>query len=294
LDARHREGLTYGLIAYGWWGLVPLYFRLLTPHLGAFDILAHRVLWSMAFLAAVLSIGGRWGKVRKVLRLRPVVLVLLATTLLIAVNWFMYIFAVERRQVVQASLGYFLTPLLSVLLGMVFFRERLRPLQWLALLAAAAGVVRLAVLSGEWPWISITLALSFGFYGLLRKRIPVDGLTGLSVETFFLVPLTLAYFLFAWLVEPAEAWDFDVGLAILLLLSGVVTAVPLLCFGQAAQRLPLSTLGFLQFLSPSVQFVLAVALLGEPLDEARLLSFVVIWAGLALFCVDLYVAHARK
>lgn len=294
MDARYREGLIYGLVAYGWWGLVPLYFRLLTPHLGAFDILAHRVLWSMAFLAAILYVGGRWGKLRKVLRLRPVVIVLAITTLLIAVNWFMYIYAVEERQVVQASLGYFLTPLLSVLLGMVFFGERLRPLQWMALTVAAAGVVGLAWLSGQWPWISIVLALSFGFYGLLRKRIPVDGLTGLSVETMFLVPATLGYFFFVWLSEAPGVWTFDPWLVFLLALSGVVTAVPLLCFGQAAQRLPLSTLGFLQFISPSVQFVIAVALFGEEFDENRAVCFLMIWAGLGLFSVDLYRASRRR
>lgn len=287
-ESKFREGLFYGLAAYGLWGLVPLYFRLLVGHLGALDILAYRVVWSMVFLTAVLFAGRRWGKVRDVLRNRQAVVVLSVTTVLIALNWLFYILAVVLEKVVQASLGYFITPLFSVVLGMVFFQEKLRPLQWLALGLATCGVLRLAWVGGEWPWIAIILAVSFGFYGLLRKRIPVDGLVGLSVETLFLLPAAGGYFLFAWLSEPPDLWHFDPVLALLLFLSGIVTAVPLLCFGQAAQRLPLSTLGFMQYLSPSLQLVIAVAIFGEELSWEQFYCFVLIWVALALFSVDSY------
>lgn len=293
---RQREGLLYGLIAYSWWGLVPLYFRLLADRLDAFDILAHRVLWSMVFLAGVLTLSRGWGKARAALRQRRISLVLAGTSVLIALNWLFYILAVVREKVVQASLGYFITPLVSVGLGMIFFRERLRRLQWLALALAACGVLGLTWLGGEWPWIAIVLALSFSFYGLLRKRIPVDGLVGLSAETLFLVPAALGYFLFLGLSYPAEVNLVDPGFGILILLSGVVTAVPLLCFGQAAQRLPLSTLGFMQYLSPSVQFLLAVGVFREPLNVNQLYCFLFIWGGLALFSIDSFrvFQHKRK
>ncbi|MFO0966489.1 MAG: EamA family transporter RarD [Gemmataceae bacterium] len=291
--ARLREGLVYGLVAYGWWGLVPLYFRLLIGRVGSFDILAHRILWSMVFLALVLRVTGRWVKVRKVLRLRPVVLVLAVTTVLIAVNWLCYILAVEWRQVVQASLGYFITPLVSVVLGMVFLKERLRRLQGLALVLAATGVLGLALLVGDWPWIALALAFSFSFYGLLRKRLPIDGLVGLSVETMFLVPPALLFFAISWLITPADAWEFDLGFALLLACSGVITAVPLLCFGQAAQRLPLSTLGFLQYISPTVQFFLAVLVFHEDFTLEQLYCFLFIWSGLVLFTIDSYRLYRR-
>ncbi len=292
--SRLRQGLLYGLAAYGWWGLVPLYFRLLVNRVGAFDVLAHRIVWSMVFLAGILSWSGRWRSVRKALRLKPVVLTLSATTVLIALNWLCYILAVEWRQVVQASLGYFITPLVSVGLGVVFLNERLRRLQIVALVLAGCGVAGLVSLVGEWPWLALGLAFSFSFYGLLRKRLPIDGLVGLSVETLFLVPAACLFLLVVWWVEPAEAWEFDAGFALLLAASGIVTAVPLLCFGQAAQRLPLSTLGFLQYLSPTIQLALAVLVLEERLTWEKVVCFVFIWVGLAFFTADSYRLYRRS
>lgn len=286
--SRTREGYVYGLIAYGWWGMVPLYFNLLKQKLGALDILAHRVIWSMAFLLVVLTIVRKWDRVLAALRQRNVVLVLATTSILIALNWLLYIYAVVVEQVVQASLGYYITPLVSVLLGMVFYHERLRRLQWYALGLATIGVAWLTFIGKEWPWIAVSLALSFSFYGLLRKRIPVDGLAGLSVETIFLTPIALAYFLTIWWITPAETWVFEWGFAVILFLSGIVTAIPLLCFGQAAQRLPLSTLGFLQYLAPTIQFLLAVWVLGERFEEERPYAFAFIWVGLILFSIDSY------
>jgi chloramphenicol-sensitive protein RarD len=203
---------------------------------------------------------------------------------LIAVNWFFYIYSVDQRQVVQASLGYFITPLVSVGLGMIFFHERLRRLQAVALALALVGVVILTVAVGELPWIALILAGSFGLYGLLRKAAPVDGLVGLSVETSLLLPLATGFLLWP---EGAgifghHGWELDM----LLVCSGVVTAVPLMCFAQAARRLPLSALGFLQYLSPSVQFLLAVLAFHEDFEAEKAISFGCIWAALALFSID--------
>jgi chloramphenicol-sensitive protein RarD len=292
VTGKTREGYLYGLIAYGWWGLVPLYFRAL-EQVPPLEILAHRIVWSLLFLGAVLALTRRWEKIWACLRHGPSCRTLLLTAALIAVNWYVYITAVERRVIVQASLGYFLTPLVSVVLGMLFFKERLRRLQWLALLLALMGTGNLILAEKSFPWIALTLACSFSLYGLLRKRIPVDGLVGLSVETVVLLPFAAGYLVYlgtgAALSLGTKSWSLDV----LLLCSGVVTAVPLLCFGQATQRLPLSSLGFMQYLSPSIQFVLAVLVLNEPMDPHRLESFAWIWLGLALFIADSWRAHCR-
>ncbi|MCI0643002.1 MAG: EamA family transporter RarD [Gemmataceae bacterium] len=293
MTSKAREGLVYGLIAYGWWGLVPLYFRLLGD-VAPTEILAHRIVWSMLFLVAALTRLRRWRAFAKCFRVPVLFRVLALTSVLIAVNWFVYIFAVDRGLVVHASLGYFITPLVSVALGMFFLEERLRPLQWLALVFALAGTSVLVLSEDQFPWIALSLACSFSLYGLFRKKIPVDGLVGLSVETLLLVPLAAAYLVFlGWHGESAfGAHSFAVDL--LLLASGVVTAVPLLCFGQATQRLPLSTLGFLQYLSPSIQFLLAVTVLGEYLNTPRLVSFPLIWCGLAVFTLDSLRNYQRR
>lgn len=280
-----REGYLYGLAAYGWWGLVPLYFRALRD-VPPLEILAHRIVWSLLFLGAVLFATRRWTHVLACLRLGPHCRTLLLTAVLIAVNWYVYITAVERRLIVQASLGYFITPLVNVLLGILFFKERLRRLQWLAVFLAFLGTVNLIRSEETFPWIALILAFSFSLYGLLRKQIPVDGLVGLSVESLFLLPLAGGHLIYLAAQGTLSLGASSPQLDVLLLCSGLVTAVPLLCFGQATQRLPLSALGFLQYLSPSIQFVLAVAVLGEPLAANRLESFVCIWLGLAVFTTD--------
>jgi chloramphenicol-sensitive protein RarD len=284
--ARTREGLLYGLAAYGWWGLVPVYFKAVAD-LPAVEILAQRIVWSLLFLAALLGWAGRWGEVVRCFRERRLLLTLLGSTVLIALNWLVYIYSVTSGQLVQSSLGYFLLPLVSIALGMVWFHERLRRLQSLAVALAAAGVLWLTLDTGEWPWIALVLALSFGFYGLLRKRCPVDGLVGLSVEVILLLPLAGLYLLGLALAGELSLGAKGATTDLLLLLSGPVTAVPLLCFGQAARRLPLSTLGFLQYLSPSLALLLAVACYGERFGWAEAVSFGLIWAGLVLYSADL-------
>jgi chloramphenicol-sensitive protein RarD len=264
---------------------MPLYFRAVAA-VTPLELLAHRVVWSVAFLVLLLAVLRRWGALRRALAPGRTRWLLLGSTVLIAANWILFIYGVWSGRVLQNSLGYFINPLLSVVLGVAFFRERLRPAQWLGLSLATAGLVHLVVAAGEFPWVAVALACSFALYGLLRKLAPVDALVGLSVETLFLLPAS-AGFLLAWGAAGRSAflsqgWRLDA----LLLLSGVITAVPLLCFGQAARRLRLSTLGFLQYLAPSLQFVQAVTLFGEPFEPAQQVCFAAIWSALALVSFD--------
>jgi chloramphenicol-sensitive protein RarD len=256
------------------------------------EVLAHRVVWTLIFLAAIVTIAGRWRELAACFRSPLLLVALAASSLLIAANWFVYLLCVEQRRIVHASLGYFLTPLVSVMLGMIVFRERLRRLQALALVLAVAGVARLLVEADDVPWLGLTLALLFGLYSLVRKVAPVDGLLGLSVETILLLPIAVIFLLLWHQQEALTFGTVSVGLDVFIAAGGIVTAVPLMCFGQAARRLPLTTLGFLQYLSPSLQFLLGVAF-GEPFTAARATCFGLIWAALALFSYDSWRAGRR-
>jgi chloramphenicol-sensitive protein RarD len=284
--AAARAGLLYGLAAYGWWGLVPLYFKAVAD-VPAVEILAQRIVWSVAFLALVLAWARRWQDVARCFGDRKLLLTLLGSTVLIALNWLAYIYSVTSGQLVQASLGYFILPLVSIALGMVWFKERLRPRQLAAVALATAGVVELARANGGPPWVALVIAFSFGFYGLLRKRAPVDGLVGLSVEVVLLLPAAAGYLGYLGLTEALTLGARDAATDVLLLLSGVVTAVPLLCFGQAARRLPLSSLGFLQYLSPTLGLVLGVVVYKEEFGTKEAISFGLIWAALVIYSFDL-------
>jgi chloramphenicol-sensitive protein RarD len=278
-------GLLYGFAAYGLWGLVPIYFWALGPVPPA-EILAHRIVWCALLLTLVLTGLKRWGAVANCLRDRRTLLLLAGSTIFIAINWFVYIYGVFTHRTLQTSLGYFVNPLVSIVLGMVFFRERLRPGQWLAVGLAVCGLVYLIRAMGELPWIALALAFSFGFYGLLRKTAPVDGLIGLAVETLLLLVPAGGCLLF-WTATDTGAFAWGRwGLDGMLMLSGLVTAGPLLCFGQAARRLPLSTLGLLQYLAPSLQFLIAVLLFEEPFLPAQRVCFGLTWAALAVLSIE--------
>lgn len=280
-----RQGLAYGLLAYLVWGFFPVYFKAL-HEIPPLEVVAHRIVWSVLFLLVLAAASGRWDEVRAAFASRRVLLTLVGSTTLITVNWLVFIYAVEQGQVLQSSLGYFINPLVNVLLGMVFLRERLRPLQIVSLLLALAGVTLLTIRVGAVPWISLALAASFGFYGLLRKTAPVEALAGLLVETLLTGPLALAYLL--WLGAHGEgAFPTAVAKGALWLpLAGILTATPLLLFAAAARRLRLATIGFLQYLTPSLHFALAVLVYGEPFTPAHMLTFILIWSGLALYTAD--------
>ena len=291
-DARRaaRAGVGYGVAAYGWWGLVPVYFKAVA-HVAPAEVLAHRIIWSVVLLAVLMRIYGRWRAAVAALRSRSTVITLLGTTTLIALNWFVFIWAVVHDRVLEASLGYFINPLVNVLLGFVFLRERLRRWQMLSVALAAVGVAYLTFNYGQVPIIALVLAGSFGLYGLLRKTAKVDALTGLTVETTLLAPLALAYLgVLAWGHECSfgtESWRTSG----LLALGGVITAVPLLWFTNAARRLRLATLGFLQYLAPTGHFLLAVVAYGEPFSQVHLICFACIWTALVIYSIDT-VTHA--
>jgi chloramphenicol-sensitive protein RarD len=285
-----RHGLLYGLAAYGIWGVFPLFINALSlaadRQITAEEVLAQRIVWSVAFLVIVLTLSRRWPMVATCLRVPTLRWTLVATAILIAANWYVYIYGITSRQTLQTSLGYFINPLVNVLLGMIYFRERLRRLQWVAIALAACGVAGMTMQAGEIPWIALGLAGCFSVYGLLRKKVPVDGLVGMSVETFLMVPAAAAYLM--WLANKGEIALTNYGPVAdtLIVLSGVATALPLICFGQAVRRLPLSTMGFLQYLAPTLQFLCAVVVLDEPLDQMKLVCFIWIWCGLAVYSVD--------
>jgi chloramphenicol-sensitive protein RarD len=288
-----RSGVFYGLATYAAWGLAPLYFRTLggvTP----LEVLAHRIVWSTLLLAVVLSVRGRWPELAGCVRSGRLRWALLLSSLLLAANWLVYVYAVGSGQVLQSSLGYFLNPLFSVFLGVLCLRERLRPGQWLALALAALGLGCLVWNAGQLPWVALALTGSFGLYGLVRKVARVDSLVGLAVETLVLLPVAAVFLAEEVLRGTASFAHGNRNLDGLLLLSGVVTTVPMLFFGQAVRRLRLSTLGFVQYLSPSLQFLLAVAVFGEPFQPAQGVGFACVWTALLMFSVDAVTAWRRR
>jgi chloramphenicol-sensitive protein RarD len=291
--ARARAGLFYALGAYLAWGIIPSYFKLLA-HVPPLVVLAHRVVWSVVFLLLLLALQHKWGEVRDAVRNRRVLAMLCGSTVMIAVNWYVFIWAVSNKLVLYASLGYFINPLVNVLLGVVVLRERLRPGQVAGLLLAATGVAVLTVATGGVPWVALSLAFSFGFYGLLRKTAHVGPLAGLSIETAILLPAAVLVVagLAPAAVLPGGTPPVSRGTFALLATAGVVTAVPLLLFAAGARRLRLSTLGFLQYLAPTCQFLLAVAVYHEPFRREQLVSFAFIWAGLLVYTLET-VVHLR-
>ena len=290
VDQRARQGFALGVAAYGLWGILPVYFKALRS-IDSADIVAHRIVWSAPVLAALLSFSGAWGEVSEALRNRRAMILLTVTALLIGGNWLLYVYAVNSGHILAGSLGYYLNPLANVLLGRVVLKERLSWLQWAAVAIAAAGISALAIGALGQLWISLTLCVSFATYGLLRKIAPVDAVTGLAIETAILLPFAAGWLLWGLVAgEPIfGASRLDVAL---IAIAGIVTATPLLLFTAAAKRLRYSTLGMLQFLAPTLQFLLAVSAYGEPFTDAHAIAFGAIWTALALYVLAI-VRHAR-
>ncbi|MBZ2168683.1 EamA family transporter RarD [Marinobacter sp. F4216] len=286
------RGVWYGLSAYLIWGCFPLFFALFEG-IPAYEVLVHRIIWSCVFLSLVITALRRWRPVKLALAEPAKLWRVLACAVLIASNWGIYIYAVETRHVLQASLGYFLTPLVNVALGLFVLRERMAVLQVVAVgLAGVAILVQLVTL-GELPWMALALALTFGTYGLLRKQVALDGLSGLFVETLLLLPVGLLAF--SWLSTSGQShYGGDTLHATLLMASGIVTAIPLLLFAGAARRLRLATLGFLMYINPTLQFFLALWVFGEPLSQIQLASFTMIWIALALYSWSSWRSQARR
>lgn len=279
-DAR---GLLYGLAAYGLWGLFPAFFNLLSQA-GAVEVLAHRIVWTVVLLAVLLVAIRRIGDLR--VMSRRTWLLLTVASALISTNWLIYIYAVNADHVVDAALGYFMTPLVSVVLGVAVFGERLNRAQAASLLVAVAAVVLLSVGAGGPPLISIGLALSFGLYGAIKKVVPTDPRVSVAAETAIAAPFAVAYLVALQISGASQFTSNGAGHLVLMMLCGPVTAIPLLFFGAAAQRLPLVTLGLLQYLTPSLQMVWGVLVAHEPMPTARWIGFAAIWVALAIFSAD--------
>ncbi|WP_397451024.1 EamA family transporter RarD [Pseudomonas sp. NA-150] len=290
--ANPRRGYTLGLTAYISWGLFPLYFKLLST-VPSVEIIVHRVLWSAlcgSLLLLVWKHPGWWSELRN----NPRRLATLALSgSLIAANWLVYVWAVNNGRMVEASLGYYINPLVNVLLGMLLLRERLRPLQWAAVALAAIGVAQQVWHVGSLPWVSLVLALTFGFYGLIRKKAPVAALPGLVVETWMLVPLAVGWLLLnpAAVSEQSSFWTTSQ--AWWLAAAGPITVMPLICFNAAARHLPYTTLGFLQYIAPTLVLSLAVLVYGETLPTSTLIAFGFIWTGLVVYSADIWLRSRR-
>lgn len=280
-----RDGIVAASGAYIIWGLVPIFFKQLAE-VPAGEIIAHRVVWSLLLMTAFLAVGRGFQAAWQVAREPAQLFRIVIAAVLVMSNWLAFVYGVNAGRILETSLGYFILPLFNVALGVLVLKERLRPLQWLAVLLAALGVLLEALRLGHLPWISLVLAGTFGIYGLLRKQMPLDAASGLFLETACMTPVALLYL--AWLVFNGAASFGSVPTRdALLIASGAVTAIPLLLFAIGARRLPLNVMGFLQYLAPTLTFLLAVFVYGEPMNLARLASFALIWIGLAIFTTDL-------
>lgn len=288
-----RRGYILGLTAYTIWGLFPLYFKVIQS-VPALEIIVHRALWSALFGALLLMVWKHPGWLRELRNHPQRFAVLGGSGLLIASNWLVYVWAVNNERMLEASLGYYINPLVNVLLGMLILGERLRRLQWLAVGLAALGVMQQLWQVGSIPWVSLVLALTFGFYGLIRKQAPVAALPGLVVETWLLLPLALGWLLFNPAASSTQAAFWSTPEALWLIAAGPITLVPLVCFNAAARHLPYTTLGFLQYLAPTLVLLQAVFLFGEHFDPSKLLAFICIWVGLAIYSVDAWLSLRKR
>ncbi|CAD2225643.1 putative chloramphenicol resistance permease [Pseudoalteromonas sp. 3J6] len=287
IDTEQRKGAIFACLAFFMWGLAPIYFKMI-QHVSAFEILMHRVIWSVVFLIVVVSVLSYWDKIKRILIQPKLILMLVVTSTLLGFNWGLFIWAINNNHMLDASLGYYINPLLNVLLGMVFLNERLRKLQGAAVALAFTGVLLQLISFGSFPVVAFSLATSFALYGLLRKKLQVDALPGILIEALILLPVALTYW---WLMVPTETSNLPVNdwlTNALLVSAGIVTTLPLLCFTGAAKRLQYTTLGFFQYIGPSLMFILAVVFYGEVFDAERVITFACIWSALAIFSWDSY------
>ena len=287
-----NRGMLYGIGAYLMWGFFPLYFKALQS-VPPLEIMFHRVVWCLLFLMGVILVRKEWPILKLELRKPRVLPIYTLAAVLLATNWLVYIFGVNSGQVIETSLGYFINPLFSVALGVIFLREKLRPLQWLPIGIAAAGVIYLTIQYNTLPWIALALAFTFGLYGLLKKIAPLGALHGLSLETAILFLPALGYLLFVESQGTAAFGHVSWTVTLLLALVGVVTAIPLLLFAAAARAIPLYMIGILQFIAPTGQFLLGVLVFGEAFTPTRVIGFTIIWMAVLLYSVESFLVHRR-
>ena len=293
-QSAERSGVVMAVVAYALWGILPLYFLLLQPS-GAFEIVALRILFSLVFCSLIITVTRKWPVLIAILRQPRIVFTMGLAAVFIYVNWQVYVYATLDGKVIEASLGYFINPIVTVLLGVIFLRERLRMPQWIAVGTSVLAVVVLAVNYGALPWISLVLAFSFGFYGLIKKRVgpAVDAVSGLTLETAWLVPVALVQLVVVGTSAGLTFGTVSLAHTLLLASTGVITAVPLLLFAAAARRLPLVYLGLTQYLAPVLQFVVGVFVLREDMPPARWIGFALVWVALMILTVDVFVSAGR-
>jgi chloramphenicol-sensitive protein RarD len=280
-----RSGIINAISAYLMWGVAPLFFKLLTD-IAPSEILVHRVVWSCVLLSIIVLAMGKWRHVQHILKQPRMIAKLTITALFLATNWFMFIWAINNDHILDASLGYYINPLFSVFLGMVFLGERLRAWQKFAVLLAFLGVLIQFIVIGSLPFVSLALAGTFGIYGLLRKKMQVDSFVGLLIESIVMLPIALIFWQFFLNSPTVNMFNNSLSLNTTLILTGIVTTAPLLCFTAAAKRLTLAALGFFQYIGPSLMFILAIVLYNEPLVPAKLATFACIWLALIIYSVD--------
>jgi rarD protein len=277
-----KANIVYPIAAYSLWGILPIYWKVM-KQFPAGDILAHRIFWSFLFLAVIISGMRRWSEFREAFTSTKSLLTILVASILISANWLIYIWAVNNNHIVEASLGYYINPLLTILLGIVVLREKSDVWQIVAIVLAFAGVALLSYQFGEVPWIAVSLAVSFALYGLVKKLTKLSPLTGLAAETMMVTPLALGY-LYVQVNGTTSAYEhLTYGMIIMILLTGVVTSVPLLLFAQGAKRVSLTTLGFVQYLSPSISLIIGIFIYKEPFTLAYKISFGLIWIALVIY-----------
>ena len=282
--AASRSGFAAGLIAYSLWGVFPIYFKIVES-VAPTEVLAHRIIWAVPFGALILLFRNQWPEVRRAMTHRGMLPWLGLSALCITVNWFIYIWAVQNERIFEASLGYYINPLMYVFVGVLFFGEKLRSLQLAAVVFAGAGVLVLTISGSTFPWVAITLAVFFTAYGVIRKRVVIGAMPGLFVETALLFPFAMIWMVWLIVAGQASFGTQDMSLALLLLAAGPITVVPLLLFAVAARRLPLTTVGFMQFLAPTLQFLIGIYY-GEELTTAHKICFGLIWIAVVLFSTD--------
>lgn len=297
LSAEEKQGIIVVVLAYAWWGFMPIYWKLL-DHVASGEILSGRVIWSFVFTLIVVLLGRRFSvlieDLKNLWKDKKSFWSLVLASYLVTGNWFLYIFAVNEGYIVQASLGYYINPLLSVLLGIVFLKEKLSWAQKLSVLIAATGVLLLTISYGEIPWIAMLLASTFAFYGLIKKRITIDPLRGLTIETLFVLPVALAYFSYMVVSDQAVFFSSDFTTTILLVFTGVATAVPLVLFAKGTKTMPLYMSGFIQYIAPTLMLLIGIFVYGEKFSKIEFISFSFIWVALLLFTFSKILELRRK
>jgi chloramphenicol-sensitive protein RarD len=285
-----KKGIWYGIAAYAMWGFFPIYWKLL-HEVPALQLLGHRIAWSFLLLLAFIFITKQWKDFRSVAFSRKTLGIYAVAGVLLSLNWLIYVWGVNAGFIVETSLGYFINPLLSVLFGVIFLREKLRPMQWLPVVVAAIGVAYLTITYGRPPWIALSLAVSFGLYGLVKKLSPLGSVFGLTLETGIVFPIALVYLVVMQVIGGGEFLHDGLTVDLLLIGAGVVTTIPLLMFASAAKEIPLNMIGVLQYFAPTIQFLIGVFIYKEPFDSTRFIGFGIVWIALIIFWVENIIAH---